>query len=711
MVTSTAVRSFLVTKRTGEQVAFDPGRITQAIRKAGEATGEFGPAEARRLAQTIILYVQKRGGDAQGISVEDIQDIAEFSLMSSGYFKTARAYIVYREKRAQARAARGAAIEVEKTITEYLQQSDWRVHANANQGYSLGGMILNTSGKLIANYWLHSVYSKDVREAHTEGDVHIHDLDMFSGYCAGWSLRQLLEEGFNGVPGKVESSPPKHLETAVAQMVNFLGTLQNEWAGAQAFSSFDTLLAPYVKVDGLSEQQVKQCIQQFVFNLNVPSRWGTQTPFTNITIDWTCPEDLKDKKPMIGGVEQPFTYGACQAEMDVINKVFIEVMSAGDAKGRIFTFPIPTYNVTKDFDWENANVAALFEMTAKYGIPYFQNFINSDLNPSDVRSMCCRLQLDLRKLRARGGGLFGSAEMTGSVGVVTINLPRIGYLATSEEDFMARLARLMDLAKESLEMKRKVVEDNIERGLLPFTKRYLPSLHNHFSTIGLNGMNEAVLNFMQQDIATPEGKAFAVRVLEMMRARLADYQEETGHFYNLEATPAEGTTYRFAKEDRVRFPGIVQSGTPEAPYYTNSTHLPVGYTENPLEALDHQDELQTKYTGGTVLHLFLGERVQDWKTCRDFVRKVAYGYRLPYFTITPTFSVCPMHGHLAGEVRTCPTCQANCEVWSRIVGYFRPVDQWNKGKQSEYTDRVEYRVEAATPVSRACEVERVGVLT
>lgn len=703
-MTLSTFSDFLVTKRSGERVAFDGGRITQAIQKAGAATGEFESSEARRLAETVILYVRKRAESSQGIHVEDVQDIVEFSLMSCGYFKTARAYILYREKRAQARATQGAVVEVEKTISEYLQQSDWRVHANANQGYSLGGMILNTSGKLIANYWLNAIYPKDVREAHMDGDFHIHDLDMFSGYCAGWSLRQLLEEGFNGVPGKVESSPPKHLETAVAQMVNFLGTLQNEWAGAQAFSSFDTLLAPFVKVDHLQPSQVKQCIQQFVFNLNVPSRWGTQTPFTNITLDWTCPEDLKDKKPIIAGKEQAFTYGDCQAEMDVINKAFIEVMSEGDAKGRIFTFPIPTYNITKDFDWENPNVSALFEMTAKYGIPYFQNFINSTLHPSDVRSMCCRLQLDLRKLRARGGGLFGSGEMTGSVGVVTINLARIGYLAKSKDDFFRRLGRLMDFAKESLEIKRKIVEDNIERGLLPFTKRYLPSLHNHFSTIGLNGMNEAALNFLDRDISTKEGKEFALEVLEFMRHQLANYQEETGHFYNLEATPAEGTTYRFAKEDRLRFPGIIQSGTPEAPYYTNSTHLPVGYTDNPLEALDHQDELQTKYTGGTVLHLFLGERVQDWKVCRDFVRKVAYGYRLPYFTITPTFSICPTHGYLYGEQTACPMCHASCEVWSRIVGYFRPVDQWNKGKQCEYADRTEYRVEAAQDPSPACEL-------
>jgi ribonucleoside-triphosphate reductase len=583
-------------------------------------------------------------------------------------------------------------VDVESTVSEYLQKSDWRVNANANQGYSLGGLILNASGKLIANYWLHSVYPKAVREAHLNGDLHIHDLDMFSGYCAGWSLRQLLEEGFNGVPGKVESTPPRHLNTAVAQMVNFLGTLQNEWAGAQAFSSFDTLLAPFVKKDGLTYEQVKQDVQQFVFNLNVPSRWGTQTPFTNITLDWTCPDDLREQHPVIAGQVQPFTYADCQPEMDALNRAFIEVMSAGDAKGRIFTFPIPTYNITKDFDWDNANAQALFEMTARYGIPYFQNFVNSDLNPGDVRSMCCRLQLDLRKLRARGGGLFGSAEMTGSVGVVTINLARIGYLADSRPDFLRRLGKLMDLAMESLEIKRRVVEENIERGLLPFTRRYLPSLRNHFSTIGLNGMHEALLNFGGAGIDTAGGRSFALDILEFMRSRLSDYQEETGHFYNLEATPAEGTTYRLAKEDRKRFPDIIQSGTDDAPYYTNSSHLPVGFTDDPLAALDHQDMLQTRYTGGTVLHLFLGERVRDWQTCRNFVRKVANGYRLPYFTVTPTFSICPEHGYLRGESETCETCGQCCEVWSRIVGYFRPVDQWNRGKKSEYAERKEYAI-------------------
>lgn len=583
-------------------------------------------------------------------------------------------------------------VDVLSTIDEYLGKMDWRVSANANQGYSLGGMILNTAGKVVANYWLHKIYPKEVGQAHIHGDYHIHDLDMFSGYCAGWSIRQLLEEGFNGVSGKVESGPAKHLETALGQMVNFLGTLQNEWAGAQAFSSFDTYLAPFVRIDKLPYERVLQCVQQFVFNLNVPSRWGTQTPFTNVTLDWVCPEDMKTRKPVIGGKVVDFTYGDCQKEMDMVNKAFIETMITGDNKSRIFTFPIPTYNITKDFDWENENVKLLFEMTAKYGTPYFQNFLNSSLKPSDVRSMCCRLQLDLRELKAKGGGLFGSAEMTGSIGVVTINLARIGYLAKTKEEFLQRLGRLMDLAKISLDMKRKVIEENMEKGLLPYTKRYLGSLHNHFSTIGINGSNEACLNFLGEDISHPESKKFIVEVLDFMRKKLADYQEETNNFYNLEATPAEGTTYRFAKEDQKRYPDIIQAGTKDAPYYTNSTHLPVSYTDNPMEALDHQDDLQTKYTGGTVLHMFLGERIMNWKVCRDLVKRIAENYRLPYFTMTPTFSICPTHGYLNGEQKHCPICEKECEVWSRVMGYFRPVSQWNKGKQSEYSERKEYEI-------------------
>lgn len=697
--------NYSVVKRDGSRVPFNADRIANAISQAANATQEFEEQEGKKIAASVAHFITKSKKAHEEISVEEIQDVVEFALMNTGYYRTARAYIVYREKRTQARNTENVVVEVEKTFSEYLHQSDWRVHENANQGYSLGGLILNTSGKITANYWLNYIYPKEVRDAHCDGDLHIHDLGMFSGYCAGWSLRQLLEEGFNGVPGKVESSPPKHLETAVAQMVNFLGTLQNEWAGAQAFSSFDTYLAPFIKKDSLQYKEVKQSIQQFVFNLNVPSRWGTQTPFTNITLDWVCPDDMKEKHPIIGSEEQVFTYGECQKEMDMINKVFIEVMTAGDWRGRIFTFPIPTYNITKDFDWDNENAEKLFEMTAKYGIPYFQNFINSHLNPSDVRSMCCRLQLDLRELRSRGGGLFGSAEMTGSVGVVTINLPRIGYLSRTKQEFFDRLSRLMDIAKQSLEIKRKVVQENIDRGLFPFTKRYLSSLTNHFSTIGLNGMNEASMNMFGKDIATPEGRQFACDVLEYVRKKLADYQEETGVLYNLEATPGEGVTYRFAKEDAMRFPGIVQAGTSDAPYYTNSSHLPVSYTEDPFFALEHQDDLQVLYTGGTVLHLFLGERVDDWRTCRDFVKKVATNFRLPYFTITPTFSVCPTHGYIRGEVRTCMKCGKECEVWSRIVGYFRPLEQWNRGKKSEFKERLEYIV----PESSTATVENKDV--
>ncbi|MCX6735724.1 MAG: ribonucleoside triphosphate reductase [Candidatus Parcubacteria bacterium] len=683
-------KSLVVVKRDGSKVAFDSEKIFQAILKAGIATNDFGEKKARAISEGVSHFLSK--SRKEELPIEEIQDVIEFAIMNAGFYKTARAYITYRDSRARERDKEKTFVEVEKTITEYLNKADWRVNANANQGYSLGGLILNASGKIIANYWLSSVYPREIGESHREGDMHIHDLDMFSGYCAGWSLRALIEEGFNGVPGKVESDPPKHLETVVAQMVNFLGTLQNEWAGAQAFSSFDTYMAPFVRKDALSYKEVKQSVQQFVFNLNVPSRWGTQTPFTNITLDWVCPEDMKKKQPIIGGEIMNFTYGDCQKEMDMVNKAFIEVMTSGDRNGRVFTFPIPTYNITKDFDWDNENAQALFEMAAKFGTPYFQNFLNSTLKPSDVRSMCCRLQLDLRELRARGGGLFGSAEMTGSIGVVTINLPRIGYISDTKEQFFSRLGKLMDLAKNSLELKRKVVGDNIERGLLPYTKRYLPNLHAHFSTIGLNGMNEAVRNFLGKDIdiSTKEGREFALEILDFMRNRLADFQEETGNMYNLEATPAEGTTYRFAKEDQKRFPGIIQAGTREAPYYTNSSHLHVGHTDNPLDALDHQDELQTKYTGGTVLHLFLGERLRDWKTARNFVKKVAENYRLPYFTLTPTFSVCPTHGYLNGEVPKCPTCDAECEVWSRIMGYHRPVSQWNHGKKSEYAERKEY---------------------
>ena len=550
-------------------------------------------------------------------------------------------------------------VEVQSAINEYLTRADWRVNANANQGYSLGGLILNVAGKVTANYWLSHVYAPQVGEAHRNGDIHIHDLDMLSGYCAGWSLRTLLHEGLNGVPGKVEAGPAKHMSSAVGQVVNFLGTLQNEWAGAQAFSSFDTYMAPFIRKDGMDYAQVRQCIQELIYNLNVPSRWGTQTPFTNLTFDWTCPEDLREQVPVIGGVEMPFCYGELQAEMDMINRAYIDVMTTGDAKGRVFTFPIPTYNITKDFPWESANAALLFDMTAKYGLPYFQNFVNSELEPHMVRSMCCRLQLDLRELLKRGNGLFGSAEQTGSVGVVTVNCARLGYLHAGDEPaLLAALDRLLELGKDSLEVKRTLIQRLMDEGLFPYTKRYLGTLRNHFSTLGVNGINEMVRNFTHNvhDITSDWGHAFAVRFLDHVRERIVAFQEETGHLYNLEATPAEGTTYRFAKEDKKRWPGILQAGTPQQPYYTNSSQLPVGFTDDPFEALQRQESLQTKYTGGTVLHLYMGERLSSGAACRELVKRALTRFRLPYITVTPTFSICPQHGYLAGEHPFCPKC-------------------------------------------------------
>jgi len=550
-------------------------------------------------------------------------------------------------------------IDIRASIDEYLDQSDWRVNANANQGYSLGGLILNTAGKVVANYWLSHVYPEAIGQAHRDADIHIHDLDMLSGYCAGWSLRMLLEEGLNGIPGKVESGPPKHLSSAVGQIVNFLGTLQNEWAGAQAFSSFDTYMAPFIRKDGLEYVQVRQAIQELVYNLNVPARWGTQAPFTNLTFDWTCPQDLRDQVPFIGGQVMDFTYGELQAEMDMINRAYIDVMTTGDAMGRVFTFPIPTYNITPDFIWDSPNADRLFAMTAKYGLPYFQNFVNSDLEPHMVRSMCCRLQLDLTELLKRGNGLFGSAEQTGSLGVVTINCGRLGYVhAGDEAGLVAKLDHLMDLARDSLEIKRKVIQDHIDGGLYPYTKRYLGDLKNHFSTIGVNGLNEMIRNFSgdADDVTTDAGRALAIRLLDHVRGRITCYQEETGHLYNLEATPAEGTTYRFAKEDRKRFPEILQAGTDENPYYTNSSQLPVGYTDDPFEALTMQDELQCKYTGGTVLHLYMTEALSSGDACRKLVQRALENFRLPYITITPTFSICPTHGYLSGEHQFCPKC-------------------------------------------------------
>ncbi|MBO7824442.1 ribonucleoside triphosphate reductase [Burkholderia pseudomallei] len=550
-------------------------------------------------------------------------------------------------------------IDVESSINEYLDRQDWRVNANANQGYSLGGLILNVSGKVIANYWLSHVYPSAIGEAHRNADLHIHDLDVLSGYCAGWSLRTLLNEGLNGVPGKVESGPPKHMSSAVGQIVNFLGTLQNEWAGAQAFSSFDTYMAPFVRRDALTYAEVRQSVQELIYNLNVPSRWGTQTPFTNLTFDWICPEDLREQVPVIAGEEMPFTYGDLQPEMDMINQAYIEVMQAGDAAGRVFTFPIPTYNITADFDWHSPNAERLFEMTARYGLPYFQNFINSELKPNMIRSMCCRLQLDLRELMKRGNGLFGSAEQTGSIGVVTVNCARLGYLHAGEERALfARLDTLLDYGKESLEIKREVIQHHMNNGLFPYTKRYLGTLRNHFSTLGVNGINEMIRNFTRDahDLTTDWGHAFALRLLDHVRARIVEYQEETGHMYNLEATPAEGTTYRFAKEDRRRYPDILQAGTPQMPYYTNSSQLPVGFTDDPFEALERQDDLQRKYTGGTVLHLYMTEPLSSADACRTLVKRALTRFSLPYLTVTPTFSICPTHGYLAGSHPFCPKC-------------------------------------------------------
>ena len=592
------------------------------------------------------------------------------------------------------------------TITEYLDRSDWRVNANANQGYSLGGMMLNTSGKVVANYWLSQVYPAAAGQAHRNADLHIHDLDMFAGYCAGWSLKDLLQQGFNGVPGAIAAGPAKHFSSAVGQIVNFLGTLQNEWAGAQAFSSFDTYMAPFVRLDDMTYAQVKQCMQELIFNLNVPSRWGTQTPFTNLTFDWTCPADLADEHPLIGDDVCDFAYGDLQAEMDLINRAFMEVMTEGDAEGRVFTFPIPTYNITRDFDWDAPNTELLFTMTAKYGLPYFQNFINSELDPGMIRSMCCRLQLDLRELLKRGNGLFGSAEQTGSVGVVTINMARLGHLYADDETALtARLDELLEIGRDTLELKRTVIQHHIDAGLFPFTKRYLGTLDNHFSTLGVNGMNEMVRNFTHDayDLTDPRGHAMCVRLLDHVRDKMVEFQEATGHLYNLEATPAEGTTYRFAKEDRKRYPGILQAGTETNPYYTNSSQIPVGYTDDPFEAQEMQEELQTKYTGGTVLHLYMNERISSAAACKEFVRRSLTAFRTPYITITPTFSICPVHGYLVGEHLTCDKCAelhpeaepVECEVWTRVMGYFRPVQSFNIGKKGEYHERQMFSESAA----------------
>ncbi|MCR4949177.1 MAG: ribonucleoside triphosphate reductase [Treponema sp.] len=653
-----------VVKRSGEIAEYDRKKIEAAIGKAIEAVEkQKDPDRASELTDKVEekLRIQLAGNRAHSIpAIEEIQDIVESVLIENKEVEVAKAYILYRARHEAMRDAKSLMIDINKTMDGYLAQSDWRVNENANVNFSLGGLILHNSGTITANYWLNNIYSKEIAEAHKTAAFHIHDLSMFSGYCAGWSLRQLIAEGLGGVPDKITSTPATHLSTLVNQIVNFLGIMQNEWAGAQAFSSFDTYLAPFIRADHLTEKQVRQCIQSYIYGVNTPSRWGSQAPFTNITLDWVCPDDMKNKKAIVGGKEQDYTYGDCQKEMDMINKVFIELMIEGDADGRGFAYPIPTYNITRDFDWSSDNAKLLFTMTAQYGTPNFQNFVNSDLNPSDVRSMCCRLQLDKRELRRRGGGLFGADEFTGSIGVVTINMPQIGYLAKNEEEFYKRLDYLMDLAKESLCTKRKVIQKLYDGGLFPYTRRYLKTLTNHFNTIGLCGMNECCLNFLGVDITDPKGKAFAEKVLQHMRERMQDYQEQTGDLFNLEATPAESTSYRLARHDKEQFPDIITSGTNE-PFYTNSSQLPVDYTADVFEALDHQEALQTKYTGGTMFHVFMGEALKDWKSCADLVRTIASKYRIPFFTISPTYSICKVHGYLIGQQFECPKCKAEKE--------------------------------------------------
>lgn len=653
-----------VVKRNGSIEKFDSSKIENAICRAMEAATK-NPDKVRAKFLTDKVEEKLRtllaGRRAHSIpAIEEIQDVVENVLIEEKEVETAKAYILYRAKHEALRDSKSLLLDINATMDGYLAQSDWRVKENANVNFSLGGLILHNSGTVTANYWLKNIYPPEIAECHKNCAFHIHDLSMFSGYCAGWSLRQLIQEGLGGVQDKITSKPAAHLSTLVNQMVNFLGIMQNEWAGAQAFSSFDTYLAPFVKADNLSYGEVLQCIQSYIYGINTPCRWGSQAPFTNITLDWVCPDDLKKKNAIVGGKEQDFTYGDCQKEMDMINRAFLELMLEGDAEGRGFGYPIPTYNITKEFNWDSPNAKLLFEMTSAYGTPYFQNFINSDLNPGDVRSMCCRLRLDKRELRKRGGGLFGSDEFTGSLGVVTINLPQIGYLAKDEEQFFVRLDYLMDLAKESLCIKRKVIQKLLDNGLFPYTKRYLKKLDNHFNTIGLCGMNECCLNFLGVNIADPKGYDFACRVLDHMREKMQDYQEKTGELFNLEATPAESTSYRLARHDKANYPDIITSGKAE-PYYTNSTQLPVDYTADVFEALEHQEILQTKYTGGTVFHTFMGEKIKDWKACRELVKSILSNYRIPYLTISPTYSICPVHGYISGEQFECPKCKAQKE--------------------------------------------------
>ena len=687
---------YRVLKRDGKTVDFDLSKISTAITLAFDACErQYNPNIIDFIALKVTAAFEPKVKNDL-VSVEDIQDSVESVLAQAGYEDVAKAYILYRRQREKLRNMKSTMLDYKKLVDSYVKATDWRVKENSTVTYSVGGLILSNSGAITANYWLSEVYDSEIAEAHKRADLHLHDLSMLTGYCAGWSLRQLIEEGLGGIPGKITSAPAKHLASLCNQMVNFLGIMQNEWAGAQAFSSFDTYLAPFVKVDDLSYEQVKKCVESFIYGVNTPSRWGTQAPFSNITLDWTVPADLADRPAIVGGREMDFTYGDCKREMDMVNKAFIEVMIEGDANGRGFQYPIPTYSITRDFDWsETENNRLLFEMTAKYGTPYFSNYINSDMEPSDVRSMCCRLRLDLRELRKKSGGFFGSGESTGSVGVVTINMPRIGYLAADEADFYRRLDHMMDIAARSLKIKRTIITKLLDEGLYPYTKRYLGSFDNHFSTIGLVGMNEACLNarWLRCDLTDERAQSFTKDVLNHMRERLSDYQEKYGDLYNLEATPAESTTYRLAKHDKERYPDIITASNGDDPYYTNSSHLPVGYTDDVFTALDIQDELQTLYTSGTVFHTFLGEKLPDWRAAAKLVRKIAENYRLPYYTISPTYSVCADHGYIAGEHFTCPKCGKPAEVYSRITGYYRPVQNWNNGKTQEYRERLEYNID------------------
>ena len=687
---------FQVIKRDGSKADFTLTKINDAIMKAFTATQmSYNNDIIDLLALRVTADFQKKVENDE-IHVEDIQDSVERVLGQAGYEEVAKAYILYRKQREKMRAMKSTILDYKDVVNSYVKVEDWRVKENSTVTYSVGGLILSNSGAVTANYWLSEIYDEEIAEAHRNADIHIHDLSMLTGYCAGWSLKQLIKEGLGGITGKITSAPARHLSVLCNQMVNFLGIMQNEWAGAQAFSSFDTYLAPFVKVDHLSYPEVKKCIEAFIYGVNTPSRWGTQAPFSNITLDWTVPDDLAELPALVGGVEMDFKYKDCKKEMDMVNKAFIETMIEGDSNGRGFQYPIPTYSITKDFEWSDTeNNRLLFEMTAKYGTPYFSNYINSDMQPSDVRSMCCRLRLDLRELRKKTGGFFGSGESTGSVGVVTINMPRIAYLSANKDEFYARLNHMMDIAARSLKIKRGVITKLLNEGLYPYTKRYLGTFENHFSTIGLIGMNEVGLNanWLRADMSDPRTQEFTKEVLNHMRERLSDYQEQYGDLYNLEATPAESTTYRLAKHDRKRWPGIKTAGKPgDTPYYTNSSHLPVDYTVDIFDALDIQDELQTLYTSGTVFHAFLGEKLPDWKAAASLVRTIASNYKLPYYTLSPTYSICKEHGYLAGEVKVCPHCGAKTEVYSRITGYYRPVQNWNDGKLQEYANRTEYDI-------------------